>query len=76
MSERFTTEAGAITPQLATAKSRAAGRKSIFVTGAARGIGRATCELFAAAGWYVTARDWALACFYTGSTRTTLGTVD
>ena len=32
MSEKFTTEAGEITPEMATAKSQANGRKSIFIT--------------------------------------------
>jgi NAD(P)-dependent dehydrogenase (short-subunit alcohol dehydrogenase family) len=31
----------------------ATGRKSIFITGAASGIGRATARLFAAEGWFV-----------------------
>jgi NADP-dependent 3-hydroxy acid dehydrogenase YdfG len=37
--------------------SGAAGRKSIFITGAASGIGRATARKFAAEGWYVGAFD-------------------
>lgn len=37
--------------------SGARGRKSIFVTGAARGIGRATLELFAEQGWFVAGYD-------------------
>jgi|EP01046_Picozoa_sp_COSAG06_P048068 NAD(P)-dependent dehydrogenase (short-subunit alcohol dehydrogenase family) len=53
MSENHTAEAGTITPELVTSKSSANGRKSIFVTGGARGIGRATCELFAAQGWFI-----------------------
>ncbi|MCP3985430.1 MAG: SDR family oxidoreductase [bacterium] len=36
---------------------RAGDRKSIFVTGAASGIGRATCRLFAERGWFVGAYD-------------------
>ena len=32
-------------------------RKSIFVTGGASGIGRATCRLFAERGWFVGAYD-------------------
>lgn len=36
---------------------RAKGRKSIFVTGGARGIGRATLELFAEEGWFVAGYD-------------------
>ncbi len=32
-------------------------RKSIFVTGGASGIGRATCQLFAERGWFVGAYD-------------------
>jgi len=35
----------------------AMGRKSIFITGAASGIGRATAVLFAARGWFVGAYD-------------------
>lgn len=33
------------------------GRKSIFITGAASGMGRATAELFAERGWFVGAYD-------------------
>lgn len=33
------------------------GRKSIFITGAASGMGRATAELFASRGWFVGAYD-------------------
>ncbi len=33
------------------------GRKSIFITGAASGIGRATALLFAGKGWFVGAFD-------------------
>ncbi len=36
---------------------RARGRKSIFITGAASGIGRATAALFAGRGWFVGAFD-------------------
>ena len=36
---------------------RANGRKSIFITGAASGIGRATAVLFAGRGWFVGAFD-------------------
>ena len=36
---------------------RARGRKSIFITGAASGIGRATATLFAEKGWFVGAFD-------------------
>jgi NAD(P)-dependent dehydrogenase (short-subunit alcohol dehydrogenase family) len=36
---------------------RARGRKSIFITGAASGIGRATAALFAEKGWFVGAFD-------------------
>jgi len=36
---------------------RAGDRKSIFVTGAASGIGLATCRLFAERGWFVGAYD-------------------
>lgn len=32
-------------------------RRSIFVTGAASGIGRAACMLFAERGWFVGASD-------------------
>jgi len=32
-------------------------RKSIFITGAATGIGRATAVLFAEKGWYIGAVD-------------------
>ena len=32
-------------------------RRCIFVTGAASGIGRATCVLFAERGWFVGATD-------------------
>lgn len=35
----------------------AKGRKTIFITGAASGMGRATAELFGANGWYVGATD-------------------
>jgi len=35
----------------------ASGRKSIFITGAASGIGRATARLFAEQGWFVGAYD-------------------
>jgi len=37
--------------------SRADGRKSIFITGAASGMGRETALLFAKAGWFVGAYD-------------------
>ena len=37
--------------------ARAGDRKSIFATGAASGIGRATCRLFAERGWFVGAYD-------------------
>ncbi len=37
--------------------TNAAGRKSIFITGAASGIGRATALLFAERGWFVGACD-------------------
>ena len=37
--------------------SRADGRKSIFITGAASGIGRQTALLFAERGWFVGAHD-------------------
>src|ERR1700679_2278082 len=33
------------------------GRKSIFITGAASGIGRATAQLFAGQGWFVGGYD-------------------
>jgi NADP-dependent 3-hydroxy acid dehydrogenase YdfG len=33
------------------------GRKSIFITGAASGIGRASAQLFAQKGWFVGAYD-------------------
>jgi NAD(P)-dependent dehydrogenase (short-subunit alcohol dehydrogenase family) len=36
---------------------KARGRKSIFITGAASGIGRATAVLFASKGWFVGAFD-------------------
>src|SRR5581483_7459961 len=36
---------------------KAKGRKSIFITGAASGIGRATATLFAQRGWFVGAFD-------------------
>jgi len=36
---------------------KARGRKSIFITGAASGIGRATAALFASKGWFVGAFD-------------------
>jgi len=36
---------------------RAGDRKSIFATGAASGIGRATCRLFAERGWFIGAYD-------------------
>ena len=36
---------------------KARGRKSIFITGAASGIGRATATLFASKGWFVGAFD-------------------
>jgi NAD(P)-dependent dehydrogenase (short-subunit alcohol dehydrogenase family) len=39
------------------AMAKAAGRKSIFITGAASGIGRATATLFAGRGWFVGAFD-------------------
>jgi NAD(P)-dependent dehydrogenase (short-subunit alcohol dehydrogenase family) len=38
-------------------RPRARDRKSIFVTGGASGIGRATCRLFAERGWFVGAYD-------------------
>lgn len=37
--------------------ARSAGRKSIFITGAASGIGRATARKFAREGWFVGAFD-------------------
>ncbi len=37
--------------------SKANGRKSIFITGAASGMGRETAKLFAAKGWYVGGYD-------------------
>jgi NAD(P)-dependent dehydrogenase (short-subunit alcohol dehydrogenase family) len=37
--------------------NKARGRKSIFITGAASGIGRATATLFASKGWFVGAFD-------------------
>jgi len=37
--------------------SRASGRKSIFITGAASGMGRETARLFARQGWFVGAYD-------------------
>jgi NAD(P)-dependent dehydrogenase (short-subunit alcohol dehydrogenase family) len=37
--------------------NQAAGRKSIFITGAASGMGRATALLFARKGWFVGAGD-------------------
>lgn len=37
--------------------SRSEGRKAIFITGAASGIGRATARLFAERGWFVGAHD-------------------
>ena len=37
--------------------TQANGRKSIFITGAGSGMGRATAELFAARGWFVGAFD-------------------
>jgi NAD(P)-dependent dehydrogenase (short-subunit alcohol dehydrogenase family) len=37
--------------------SKAQGRKSIFITGAASGMGRETARLFAAKGWFVGAYD-------------------
>ena len=37
--------------------SKARGRKSIFITGAASGIGRATAVLFASKGWFIGAFD-------------------
>jgi len=40
-----------------TGLSKAKGRRSIFVTGAASGIGRATCELFQKNGWFIGAYD-------------------
>ncbi len=36
---------------------KSGGRKSVFITGAASGIGRATAQLFAAKGWFVGAFD-------------------
>jgi NAD(P)-dependent dehydrogenase (short-subunit alcohol dehydrogenase family) len=36
---------------------KARGRKSIFITGAASGMGRATAKLFASKGWFVGATD-------------------
>lgn len=38
-------------------KTKAGNRKSIFITGAASGMGRATAELFASKGWFVGATD-------------------
>ena len=38
-------------------QSEAGDRKSIFVTGGASGIGRATCRIFAERGWFVGAYD-------------------
>ena len=37
--------------------SKANGRKSIFITGAASGMGRETAKLFAGKGWYVGGYD-------------------
>lgn len=37
--------------------AKAAGRKCIFITGAASGIGRATARRFAAGGWFIGAFD-------------------
>jgi NAD(P)-dependent dehydrogenase (short-subunit alcohol dehydrogenase family) len=37
--------------------AKAKGRKSIFITGAASGMGRETAKLFAAQGWFVGAYD-------------------
>src|SRR5262249_42265809 len=39
------------------AMAAANGRKSIFITGAASGMGRETAKLFAAEGWFVGAYD-------------------
>ncbi|MET0271391.1 MAG: SDR family oxidoreductase [Phenylobacterium sp.] len=39
------------------AKPKADGRKSIFITGAASGMGRETAKLFASKGWFVGAYD-------------------
>jgi NAD(P)-dependent dehydrogenase (short-subunit alcohol dehydrogenase family) len=44
-------------PSATTQTGRANGRKSIFVTGAASGMGRATAKLFAGKGWFVGAVD-------------------
>jgi NAD(P)-dependent dehydrogenase (short-subunit alcohol dehydrogenase family) len=40
-----------------TSGDRAGGRKSIFITGAASGMGRETARLFAAEGWFIGAYD-------------------
>ena len=37
---------------------KANGRKSIFITGAASGMGRETAKLFAGKGWYVALVVW------------------
>ena len=37
--------------------TQASGRKSIFITGAASGMGRETAQLFARNGWFVGAYD-------------------
>jgi NADP-dependent 3-hydroxy acid dehydrogenase YdfG len=41
----------------ASGKAQADGRKAIFITGAASGIGLATAQRFAAAGWFVGLAD-------------------
>ena len=42
---------------MATPKAQASGRRAIFITGAASGIGRATAKRFAAGGWFVGLAD-------------------
>ena len=42
---------------MAAASGRADGRRAIFITGAASGIGLATAKRFAAAGWFVGLAD-------------------